>query len=234
MDILKNLKNNIIISLQAQKEEPLYKEACINALAKSVVELGGAKALRLAGERDIKNIKNLYPDLIVIGITKPDKIPDNYRDLVYITPGIKDCEKIIRAGADIVAFDGTKRKRPNGETLEDLICYIKSQNKLAMADVATFEEAKNAVELGVDIVSSTLSGYTAETQNYPDMPDFDLVQKIKKNLDVFAILEGKIWEVNDVKKAFKIGADAVVIGSAVTRPQLITKRFIKAAKNAED
>lgn len=230
MKILDKLKNKIIISLQAMPDEPLYEENCIIAFAKSLIDLGGVKALRLAGARDIRNIKSMYPDCIVIGITKPDKIPDNYKELVYITPNISDCKKIIEAGADIIALDATMRKRSNNETLEDLLKYIKENNKLAMADIATYEEAKNAYELGFDIVSTTLSGYTIETQNKPNTPDFDLVKKIKENLDIFTILEGKIWEKQEAKKAFEFGADAVVIGSAVTRPQLIAKRFREVEK----
>lgn len=225
MDILKSLKNEIIVSIQAMPDEPLYDEICINAMAKSVINLGGANALRLAGERDIKNIKKMFKDIIVIGITKPSKIPENYKELVYITPTVADCKKIIEAGADIIAFDGTLRERPNGENLKDIINYIKSQNKIAMADIATFEEAKNAYELGCDIISTTLSGYTTQTENKPNEPDFELVKKIKENFNVFTILEGKIWEKNDITKAFQSKADAVVVGSAITRPQLIYKRF---------
>ena len=230
MNILNKIKNELIISIQAMPDEPLYDENCIIAMAKSVIELAGIKAVRLAGERDIKNIKKLFPDIVVIGITKPSKIPSNYKELVYITPTIEDCKKIIEAGADIVAFDGTMRIRPNSEKIEDLVKFIKANNKLAMADIATFEEAKNAYNLGCDIVSTTLSGYTKETENNPDTPDFSLVKKIKENLDIFTILEGKIWEQNEVTKAFHVGADSVVIGSAVTRPQLIVKRFMGAIK----
>ena len=100
-----------------------------------------------------------------------------------------------------------------------------------MADVATYEEAKNAYNLGFDIVSTTLSGYTTETENKPNVPDFELVKKIKENLNIFTILEGKIWERNDVKIAFECGADAVVVGSAITRPQLIFKRFKEGIVN---
>lgn len=231
MDILKKIKNKIIVSLQAMPNEPLYDENCIIALAKTIVELGGASALRLAGERDIKKIKNLYKNLPIIGITKPNKIPKNYQELVYITPTIEDCKKVIEAGADIVAFDGTQRKRPNNESLSDLINFIHQNNKLAMGDIATFKEAEICCELGCDIVSTTLSGYTTKTQNNPPTPDFELAKKIKENLDIFVILEGKIWEVQEAKMAFKVGADAVVIGSAITRPQLITKRFIEGTQN---
>ncbi len=229
-EILKKLKNEIIVSIQAMENEPLYDENCILALAKSVITLGGTKALRLAGERDIRNIKKLFPDIIVIGITKPKLIPKNYKEIVYITPTINDCKKIIEAGADIVAFDGTKRKRENNETTDDLIKYIKSQNKIAMADIATFDEAKSAFESNCDIVSTTLSGYTIETSDKKDEPDFELIKKIKENLDIFSILEGKIWEKNDIKKAFINGADAVVVGSAITRPQLIYKRLKEGLK----
>ena len=225
MDILKTLKNEIIVSIQAMPDEPLYDEICINAMAKSVIDYAKAKAVRLAGKRDIENIKKMFPNTIVIGITKPKKIPANYKELVYITPTLEDCKKVIEAGADIVALDGTLRNRPNDEKLEDLVRYIKSKNKIAMADIATFKEAQNAYNLGFDIVSTTLSGYTEETQNNPDCPDFELVKKIKENLDIFAILEGKIWEKQDITNAFKSGADAVVVGSAITRPQLILKRL---------
>ena len=225
MDILKTLKNEIIVSIQAMPDEPLYDEICINAMAKSVIDYAKAKAVRLAGKRDIENIKKMFPNTIVIGITKPKKIPANYKELVYITPTIEDCKKVIEAGADIVALDGTLRNRPNDEKLEDLVRYIKSKNKIAMADIATFKEAQNAYNLGFDIVSTTLSGYTEETQNNPDCPDFELVKKIKENLDIFTILEGKIWEKQDITNAFKSGADAIVVGSAITRPQLILKRL---------
>ena len=231
MDILSKLNGEIIVSIQAMPDEPLYDKNCILALAKSVIEFGGASVVRLAGKRDIKNIKNEFPSAIVIGITKPEKIPLNYKELVYITPTIEDCKKVIEAGADIVALDGTMRVRPNGEKLEDLVKYIKSKNKLAMADIATFEEAKNACNLGFDIVSTTLSGYTKETENKPNEPDFELVKQIKKELNVFTILEGKIWEKNDITQAFKSGADAVVVGSAITRPQLIYKRFLEGKIN---
>ena len=179
----------------------------------------------------LKDIKEKFNDIVVIGITKPNKIPSNYKELVYITPNVDDCARVIEAGADVVAFDGTMRVRPNNEKLEDLINFIHSKNKLAMADIATFEEAKNAYELGVDIVSTTLSGYTIETKDKLAEPDFELVKKIKENLDVFTILEGKIWEKSDVARALVSGADAIVVGSAITRPQLIFKRFKEGLNN---
>ncbi len=227
--MLQKLKRKIIVSVQAMPDEPLYQEVALNAMIKSVVN-GGAGGLRLAGARDVKNAKKMYPDLPVIGITKPDKIPENYLDIVYITPTLSDAKEIIDAGADIVAFDATMRKRPNEEQLGDIINFIKSQSKLAMADIATYTEAKNAIELGADIVSTTLSGYTDETKNKPSEPDFELCKALCRDFNIPVVVEGKIWTPSQAKDAFNFGAFCVVIGSAITRPQLITKRFTEILK----
>lgn len=229
--ILNKLKNQIIVSVQSAYLEPLYDENVMIAMIKSVMA-GGATALRLAGERDIKNAKKFFPDTPVIGITKPKIIPENFKELVYITPSAVDCRAVIQAGADIVAFDGTMRKRPGGESLEEIINFIHSAGKLAMADISTFEEAKNISNLGCDIVSTTLSGYTTESirlnaNKNPEEPDYELLKEIIENLNVPVILEGRIWEPSQSAKAFDMGAFAVVIGSAITRPHEIVKRFIK-------
>lgn len=225
--ILNKIKGNIIISAQAAKNEPLYNETAMNAMISTIVELGHANILRMAGVRDIKNTKDKYGDnVIIIGITKPDKIPDNYKELVYITPTVEHAVKITEAGADIIAFDSTLRKHPK-ENIEEIINFIHSKKRLAMADIATFKEAENAAKLGADIISTTLSGYTKETETMPDTPDFELLKSCADKLDVPVILEGKIWTPADVKKAFNLGAHAVVIGSAVTRPHKIIDYFKK-------
>jgi N-acylglucosamine-6-phosphate 2-epimerase len=216
------LKNKIIVSVQAMPDEPLYKEDCMIAMMQSVVT-GGAGALRVAGVRDVKNAKKF--NLPVIGITKPDKLPENWQEVVYITPNLEDVNNLIEAGADIIAFDGTSRERET--PLEEIIKCIKSANRLSMADISTFEEGLNCEKLGVDIISTTLSGYTSYSLTNSDEPDFELLEKLVKNTNIPVILEGRIWEPSQVKKAFELGAHSVVIGSAITRPQLITKRFIE-------
>ncbi|MDD3594104.1 MAG: N-acetylmannosamine-6-phosphate 2-epimerase [Candidatus Gastranaerophilales bacterium] len=227
-NILENLNKSVIISVQAMPNEPLYNEICINAMIKSVIT-GGAKGLRLAGARDVKNAKKISA-LPVIAITKPEKIPANYKDVVYITPTIDDAKTLIDAGADIIAFDGTSRRRSYDENLYQLINFIHARGKLAMADISTFEEGGACALLGADIVSTTLSGYTSHSKAIvKDEPDFKLVKKLSETLNIPVILEGRVWEEKHVKKAFKSGAFAIVAGSAVTRPQLITKRFVNAA-----
>lgn len=224
-NVLGKIKGTVVVSVQAMPSEPLYLEKCMVAMMKSVIN-GGAGGLRVAGIRDIANAKRLF-SLPIIGITKPDKIPSNFKEIVYITPTIKDVIDVINAGADIVAFDGTQRKRPNNEKLHDLIKYIHIKKKVAMADVSTIEEGLKVQEAGADVLSTTLAGYTIESASSPtDGPDFKLLAELVKQTNLPVILEGRIWEPWQVDKAFALGAHSVVIGSAITRPQLITKRFV--------
>lgn len=223
MNVINLLKNKVIVSVQAMPDEPLYKEDCMLAMMQSVVN-GGASALRVAGARDTANAKKLF-NIPVIGLTKPDKLPSNWQEVVYITPSVGDVNLLINADADIVAFDGTSRERTSS-SLEEIISAVKSANKLSMADISTYEEGLNCEKLGVDILSTTLSGYTSYTLSESEEPDFELLDKLVKNSKLPVILEGRVWEPAQVKKAFELGAHSVVIGSAITRPQLITKRFL--------
>lgn len=225
MNILSKLKKAIIISSQAMPDEPFYNPIAMESMLQSVIN-GGAQGLRVAGVRDIKLSKKLC-DLPIIAITKPDKIPTNYKEVVYITPTLEDVRILAQTGADIIAFDGTQRSRPSGCSLKEIIELTQNLGCLAMADISTFEEGVTAQQLGADIVSTTLAGYTSHSIS-TEGPDFDLLKKLVENLDCPVILEGRIWSPDEVKKAFEIGAHAVVIGSAVTRPHHIVERFIKA------
>ncbi len=224
MEILEYLKGKVIVSSQAMPDEPLYREECMLAMMQSVVN-GGAGALRVAGTRDVRNAKK-YFKIPVIGLTKPDKLPSNWKEIVYITPGLKEVRELIEAGADIIAFDGTSREH-NNCSLEEIIEEIHKAKRLAMADISTLEEGLNCSSLGADIISTTLAGYTLESGEATEGPDFGLLEKLVETINKPVILEGRIWEPREVKKAFELGAHCVVIGSAITRPQLITKRFIE-------
>ena len=222
MDIITNLKGKVIVSSQAMVGEPFYDEKCMTAMIQSVIN-GGASALRVAGARDVRIAKSF--NVTVIGLTKPEKLPENWKSVVYITPGIKEVNELIDADADIIAFDGTKRQRPDGSSLMEIIDLIHSRNKLAMADISTLDEGVNAEQLGADIVSTTLAGYTDESGVAGENPDFELLKNLVNSVNVPVFLEGRVWYPEEVKKAFEIGAHSVVIGSAITRPHLITKRF---------
>ena len=223
MDAIKQLKNKIVVSVQAMPSEPLYKEECMVAMMKSALK-GGAGGLRVAGERDVKNAKSIT-NVPVIGLTKPEVIPPNWQEIVYITPTVKDVTLLVNAGADIIAFDGTSRKRP-GCTLEEIIKYIKINKRIAMADISTIDEGINCKKLGAQMLSTTLSGYTQFSPQKNSGPDFELLEELVKKTSLPIVLEGRIWEPKEVDRAFELGAHCVVIGSAITRPQLITKRFV--------
>lgn len=227
MTIIDDIKGKIIVSSQAMPGEPFYDENCMIAMMQSAIN-GGAQALRVAGSRDVKNAKKF--NVPVIGLTKPDKLPENWKSVVYITPTLKDVNDLIEAGADIIAFDGTSRPRP-GCNLEDIINQIHKSDRLAMADISTLEEGILCEKLGADILSTTLAGYTDESGNAGDKPDYELLEQLVKASNKPVILEGRIWEPKDITKAFELGAHSVVIGSAITRPQLIVKRFITNSKN---
>ena len=116
MNIINRLKGKVVVSVQAMPSEPLYLEKCMVAMMKSVIK-GGAGGLQVAGARDVKNAKHLF-DVPIIGLTKPDIIPSNWQEIVYITPTLKEVIELVEAGADIIAFDGTMRERPNGAKLK--------------------------------------------------------------------------------------------------------------------
>ena len=225
MNMVNRLKGKVVVSCQAMPTEPLYAEPCMTAMMKSVVK-GGAGGLRVAGARDVKIAKKLF-DVPVIGLTKPEVIPQNWQEIVYITPTLKEVMELYDAGADIIAFDGTMRERPEGAKLEDIIKYINLHKRISMADISTLDEGLNAEKLGAHILSTTLSGYTQFSKDKGNAPDFELLEELVKNTKLPVVLEGRIWKPEEVTRAFEIGAHCVVIGSAITRPQLITKRFIQ-------
>ncbi len=225
--LINGLQKKVIISCQSSKDEPIGQSNCLIPIIKSVIQ-GGAGGLRLAGADTIKSTRN-FSDIPIIGITKPDILPENWQKSVYITPAYTNAEQLAKAGADIIAIDGTSRKRPK-ENLAELIHKIKiNLNKPVMADISTIEEGLMCALLGADIISTTLSGYTQDTlDKNQEEPDFELLKSLINVVNKPVILEGRIWTPEHVKKAFELGAFAVVIGSAVTRPEVITRRFVES------
>jgi N-acylglucosamine-6-phosphate 2-epimerase len=188
--------------------------------------------LRLEGVQNIEYVRR-HTEVPIIGLSKLE-IPESERlDRVYITGTFADAEALAAAGADIIAIDATGRPRPDGGSLKDLINAIKTElNKPVWADVATYEEGATAAEYGADVVSTTMYGYTKETLRPAEAgPDFELLERFCRDLPALIVLEGRVWHPEEVTRAFQLGAHAVVVGSAITRPQLITRRFVHAIPN---
>jgi N-acylglucosamine-6-phosphate 2-epimerase len=225
LSIIQQLKGGLIVSCQALEQEPLHSPFIMGRMARAAKE-GGAVGIRANGRNDILAIKDEV-DLPVIGIVKREYS----NSPVYITPTIKEVEEVVSSGADIVAIDATNRKRPDGTTIKDVIELIKREypDVLIMADVSTYEEGWNAEKFGADIVSTTLSGYT-DNSPISLSPDFALVNSLSKILQIPIMAEGRISTPEDALKCLQMGAWAVVVGSAITRPQLITKTFTDLMK----
>ena len=221
--ILESIKGKLIVSCQALKDEPLHSSFIMGKMAYAAY-LGGAAGIRANTVEDIKEIKKNV-SLPIIGIIK--KVYGNCN--VYITPTIKEVEELVNEGVQIIAIDATKRERPDKKNLKDFIAEIKEKypNQIIMADISSVDEALYAEKIGFDIVGTTLVGYTDYTKNCKALEE---LEKVVKAVKVPVIAEGNIDTPLKAKKALEIGAFAVVVGGAITRPQQITKKFVDEMK----
>jgi N-acylglucosamine-6-phosphate 2-epimerase len=224
-----SLYDGLIVSCQALPDEPLFGSQHMAAMARAAVT-GGAVAIRANGPDDIAAIRKAVK-LPIIGLFKED-IPGCE---VRITPTPEHAEKIARAGADVIAIDATMRARPGNLSVKEMIEHIhKKFGKPVLADVSTLEEGVVAGEFGTEFVATTLSGYTAYSPTDPG-PDFKLLEQLVKHLKplgIPVIAEGRISTPQQAAHALALGAHAVVVGSAITRPQWITAQFSSALKEA--
>lgn len=221
--LLESLHGGLVVSCQATQNSPLAKPEIIAAFAKTA-ELNGAVGVRIDSPEHISTVKK-HVKIPVLGIYKIVSAESE----VYITPTFRSAREIAEAGAAIIALDATLRVRPNSETLEFIVGKIQAElDKPVMADVATFEEGLYAVEqLGVDLISTTLSGYTKETKHLT-APDFKLLEKLAKRLKIPVVSEGRLRSADDVKRAFDCGAFAVVVGNAITGIDSLVEQFANA------
>lgn len=225
MAFLEQLKGQLIVSCQASSEEPLHGSAIMAAMARAAA-MGGATGIRAEGPEDVKAIRAAV-DLPILGLYKIKKPGE----AVYITPTFESARQIAAAGADAIALDATTEIRPDGLSLQSTIRRIHEELKLPVfADISTFEEGLRAEAYGAEAVGTTLSGYTPQSPK-SDEPDWDLLAELIERLKVPVIMEGRIWEPHEARRALELGAWAVVVGSAISRPQLITARFIKEIRH---
>lgn len=224
-NILEKIKGGLIVSCQALEDEPLYSSDIMVRMAKAA-KIGGAVGIRANTVADCKAIKK-YIDLPLIAILKRV-----YKDNdVYITPTIREFKEIQEVESDIIAIDATSRKRPDGKTLEEFIKEIRESYKgLLMADISNYEEGIQAERLGFDMVSTTLSGYTDYTSGC-DKPDLQLIERLSNDLNIPVIAEGNIQTPEQAIECFKRGATSIVVGAAITRPRLITRKFVDSIQN---
>ncbi|MGL5378959.1 N-acetylmannosamine-6-phosphate 2-epimerase [Clostridium sp.] len=221
---IEKVRGGLIVSCQALDDEPLHSSFIMGRMARAA-KIGGAIGIRANTIEDIREIKKEV-DLPVIGIIKKVYGESN----VYITPTLKEIRELCNLGiVDVIAIDATKRDRPDGSDLFEVVRTIKSEFKdvLLMADISDLEEAIIAENYGFDFVGTTLYGYTDYTKglNIEDN-DFEFLKKVIKAINIPVIAEGNVDTPIKAKRCLELGALAVVTGGAITRPQLITKKFV--------
>ena len=222
---IEGLKGKLIVSCQALPEEPLHSSFIMGRMALAAKECD-AYGIRANTKEDIKEIKSQV-DLPVIGIVKR-----NYEGCdVYITPTMKEVDELMEAGPEIIAMDATISKRPGGKSLDDFFHEVKTKypDQLFMADCSTIEEALHADELGFDFIGTTMVGYTEQSRHLRiEENDFEILREIVAKVKHRVIAEGNINTPEKARRVIELGAFSVVVGSIITRPQLITKSFVEA------
>lgn len=229
-DRIKALKGKLIVSCQALPQESLHSSFIMGRMARAAKE-GGAAGIRANTKEDIKEIQEVT-GLPIIGIVKRD-YPDS---AVYITPTMKEIEELMEVKPEIVAIDATGALRPGNMTLADFFHQIKEKypEQKLMADCSTIEEALFADELGFDFIGTTMVGYTPQSKGLKiEENDFEILRTILKKVKHPVIAEGNVNSPEKAKRVIELGSYAVVVGSSITRPQLITKGYAEAVNSVE-
>lgn len=221
--VLEKIRSRLVVSCQAYPGEPMRDPAVMTAVARAVAE-GGAAAIRAQGIEDLHSIRAAV-SLPLIGLVKRGD------EGVFITPTCADCIEVAHTGAEVVALDGTIRPRPDDSTLTECIDAIHTQGALAMADCGSVADAAASIAAGADCIGTTLAGYTG-ARPVTVGPDFDLLRQLVAMSSVPVLAEGRITSPDEAAQALRIGAYAVVVGSAITHPTSITRRFAATVSDA--
>lgn len=220
--VLDSLRGGLVVSCQAYPGEPMRHAETMAQLAESACA-GGALGIRTEGPDCVATVQERVP-VPVIGLWKHGP-----NDGVFITPTLNHAVTIARAGAHVVAVDGTRRPRPDGLDLGQVVDAVHERtDALLMADCGSLDDALAASDAGADVVGTTLAGYTDERPR-TDGPDLDLVAAIAQHLpDVFLLAEGRLHTPAQARQALDAGAAGVVVGTAITHPATITGWFVDA------
>lgn len=221
MSTLQRLKGGLIASCQPVDDGPMDRPDIVAAMAQAAVA-GGAVGLRIEGVDNLRAVRPVV-DVPIIGIVKTDLLDGPVR----ITVTVEDALALAAAGADVIAYDGTSRWRTSSR--EAVLAAILGSGRLAMADCSTLDDGRTALAGGAAILGTTLSGYTAETEGLNNGPDFELIRCFKAFGRAFVMAEGRINTPELVSSALAAGADAVTVGSALTRLEHVTGWFAAAA-----
>lgn len=222
-DLIERLRGNLIVSCQARVGWPMYGPHIMAAFARAAME-GGAAGIRATGPDNISAIKEVV-DLPIVGINK--QFSDEYD--VYITPTWEAAREILEVGIDVIALDATPRERPNGESVGGIVSRIREAypDVLIMGEVSTLEEAESILPIGFDLISTTLAGYTEESSSVEGAA-VGLVRDVAALTDTPVIAEGRVRCEQDAVDMLDAGALAVVVGTSITRPEIITSRYVEA------
>ncbi|APD49253.1 N-acetylmannosamine-6-phosphate 2-epimerase [Synechococcus sp. CS-602] len=219
-----SLQGGLIVSVQAPEGSPMRQCEVIAAMAQASLA-NGAIGVRLESPEHIGAVRRRCPAALIIGLWKRSFADSS----VYITPGWEDIKAVWAAGADVVAIDATDRVRPGGEELTALIDRAHTElGATLMADVDSVANGLKAAALGCAWVGTTLYGYTQETAAcWP--PAWDLLAPLRAALPEGAVLicEGGIATAGDARRANRLGADAVVVGTAITGVDLQVAAYVK-------
>ena len=182
--------------------------------------------IRANSVEDIREIKTTV-SLPIIGLIKKDYEGSKVR----ITPTMAEIDALVAEGVTVIATDATSRTRPDGRDVTEFFKEVKAKypNQLFMADCSNYEDAVRAEKLGFDFIGTTLNGYTDDTRHMPP-PNFDFMHKLATTLNTPVIAEGGIFSPEGLREAMNQGVHACVVGSAITRPMEITKRYVNALK----
>lgn len=223
-NLFQRLKNSLIVSCQSECGDPFDESPMYMSLFARAAELGGASAIRTQGIEKINAIKQRCPNLPLIGLLK-STFPDG---TVRITGSFSEVEQLIAAKCDIIAIDGTFRIRDGLDGPSFIREVKKRYNCIVLADVATLDEAISCEKAGADCVSSTLNGYTPDTFTNTNEPNFNFLSELVANLHSPVFAEGRYNTPSDAREAIKRGAFGVIVGSAITRPRIITSWYVEA------